>query len=137
MRQGEHLLATSRIMSEDGRIVSFIAGPIDSYSAPRVRELLESTPRDCDLVVDLSECSYVDTAGLWVLRNRAAEAERSGGSMVVRCPSPRIHRTMRKTGFDRLVVIEEELAAGAFTSVSAGSIGTPYRSSRAVGNEPY
>lgn len=125
-------MATSRILDEDGRTVTFVAGPLDSYSAPRIRTLLRKVRRDCDLVVDLSECTYVDTAGLWILRERSIEAEQYGGSMVVRCSAPRIRRVITKTGFDRLVVIEDEPPTGAYRTTASAAVRTPYRSAGAA-----
>lgn len=120
-------MATSRILDEDGRTVTFISGPLDSYSVPAVRTLLRKTARDCDLVVDLSECTYVDTAGLWVLRERARDAEQSGGSMVVRCAPPRVRRVIASTGFDRLVVIEDQRAVGVYRASASSKERTPYK----------
>lgn len=120
-------MATSRILDEDGRTVTFIAGPLDSYSAPAARSLLRKSARDCDLVVDLSECTYVDTAGLWVLRERARDAEQSGGSMVVRCVPPRVRRVIASTGFDRLVVIEDQPAAVTYRNKGRSGERTPYK----------
>lgn len=124
-------MATSRILDEDGRTVAFISGPLDSYSVPTVRTLLRKSARDCDLVVDLSECTYVDTAGLWILRERARDAEHSGGSMVVRCAPPRVRRVIAATGFDRLVVIEDQPAASAYRGAASSEERAPYRAAGA------
>ncbi|RIK10970.1 MAG: hypothetical protein DCC49_01825 [Acidobacteria bacterium] len=119
----------ARILDEDGRTVAFISGPLDSYSVPTVRTLLRRIDRDRDLVIDLSECTYVDTAGLWVLRERARDAEQSGGSMVVRCVSPRVRKVIAATGFDRLVVIEDQPAADAYRASATSEERTLYKAS--------
>lgn len=93
--------------TEGGRIVWRVSGSLDAYTSDEARTEMRKIRATEDLVVDVSGCTYIDSAGLLALMERAAEAESSGGSLVVRCESARLLRAFEQTGFDRLVVIEE------------------------------
>ena len=71
-----------------------ITEPLDSGAAGRLRRLLAEA---LDLgpervVVDLSDCPFVDAAAVSVLLDAHREAWRSGGRLTLRGPSPRLRR---------------------------------------------
>jgi anti-sigma B factor antagonist len=101
----------------DGRRVLAVGGEVDVYSAPNVREKLQSmiTTEEPDLIVDLSAISFIDSTGLGVLvggQNRSAEA---GGSLRLVCAQERVLKLFRITGLDEVFGIYPTLpdAVGA------------------------
>lgn len=120
---------------EGGRIVWRLRGPLDSYTAGEVAAVLARIDPSTDLVVDLDECNYIDTAGLLVLRDRALSAGDAGGSVVVRCVSPRHRRFFEQTGFGRLVVLEEEPIRTEPIEYRTGSAERTHRRYRQSGGE--
>jgi anti-anti-sigma factor len=71
-----------------------ITEPLDSRGAGRLHRLLaEALDLVPDrVVVDLSDCSFVDAAAVNVLLDAHRKAWRSGGRLTLRCPSPRLRR---------------------------------------------
>jgi anti-anti-sigma factor len=71
-----------------------ITEPLDAGAAGRLRRLLAEA---LDLgpervIVDLSDCPFVDAAAVNVLLDAHREAWRTGGRLTLRGPSPRLRR---------------------------------------------
>ena len=65
------------------RCVIRVRGEVDIFSAPRLRGLIFETPTDSAVVVDLTDCRYVDSSVL----NLLVQTYRSrGGHLTVRIP---------------------------------------------------
>jgi anti-anti-sigma factor len=69
---------------------------LDSHAARRLRRMLfESLElRPERLVVDLTDCPFVDAAAVHVLLDAHREAWRVGGRLTLRSPSPRLTRLL-------------------------------------------
>ena len=100
-----------------GRRVLDVAGEVDVYSAPALRERVTSLlqPDSTQLVVDLTGISFIDSTGLGVLvagQNRAGEL---GGGLSLVCQQERVLKLFRITGLDQVFAIfptlSEALAA--------------------------
>jgi anti-anti-sigma factor len=98
-----------------------LAGAVDVYTASAVRERLgELDPARCQVVVDLSRVTLIDSAGmreLLRLRNRARQGFRAVGLI---CPRLDLRRIMEVTGLldgfvvgDGVAEVEAALADGA------------------------
>ncbi len=83
-------------MAEDEtRHVVTLHGDLDFSSAPAARELLlGNIERDRELCVDMSEVSYVDSAGVACLLETKSAADAEGGSFSLTHLSDSVMRTL-------------------------------------------
>ena len=96
----------------DGGIV--LAGEIDIAAADAVRaELARCTSAARPVTVDLRDVSFIDSSGIEVLCAARRDAERVGGSVVLRSPSDVVVRVLEVTGLDDLFPIEWSAADGS------------------------
>lgn len=90
---------------DDGRPYVFaLEGRLDASTAPRLdlfAKNLHSKGID-DLVVDMSGCDHVSSAGLRVIVAMQKRAM-AGGSLVFRAVSPEVMEVFVASGFDRLL----------------------------------
>lgn len=88
-----------------------ISGEVDVHTAERVatklREVMDDDGRH--IVVDLFETSLVDSVGLGVLAAAARRVKSRGGTFTLAAEDPRLLRTLKLTGLDRLFDVEPNL----------------------------
>lgn len=77
-----------------------VAGEIDVYTAPQLRERLVglAEPGDGDAVVDLSEVTFVDSTGLGVLVGGLKRFREAGHDMALVVTQPQILKVFEITG---------------------------------------
>jgi anti-sigma B factor antagonist len=96
-----------------GTNVLVAEGEIDLFTAPRLRcrvdALLEAGRRE--VVLDLRPVTFLDTAGLGVLVQCSAAADRHGASLRLVCSQPHLLKVFRITGLDRVFVLHADLAS--------------------------
>ncbi len=105
-------ITTPRIESLDGRI--------DASKAPILRRMFEDmiAAGTSHLVIDLSDTSFMDSAGLAVLVSAYKQARKSGGAVrLVKPQSEGVSRILSLTKFDRVFDIDDtvEDAVQAFS----------------------
>ncbi len=90
-----------------GRTVVRVAGEIDVYTAPQLREHLdhEIEGGTHDLVVDLSGVTFMDSTGLGVLVGRLKQVRLNDGSMRLVCAHDRVLKVFVITGLDKVFAI--------------------------------
>lgn len=98
---------------EHGRsIVVRLAGELDLYNAPMMREalfaVLESEPEQ--LVIDLAEVAFVDSTALGVLLETRSRLVRSE-SLVLAAPGVETRRTLQVSGLDRHITVADSVDA--------------------------
>jgi anti-anti-sigma factor len=95
------------------RTVVRLGGEIDVYTAPFVREKLDEQIHAgrADLVVDLSDVTFLDSTGLGVLVGRLKIARTRGGSMRLVGTAERVLRVFAITGLDKVFEIYPDLEA--------------------------
>jgi anti-anti-sigma factor len=73
-----------------------IAEALDAQTAERLRGLLAEALelRPGQLVVDLTDCPFLDATALSVLLDAHREAWHTGGRLTLRSPSPRLRRLL-------------------------------------------
>ncbi|MET9611966.1 STAS domain-containing protein [Kitasatospora indigofera] len=81
-------------------------GDIDLDTAPALRHRLEAALREHrDVVLDLSQVTFMDCAGLGALLDASDRADRDGRHLVLRPVGPDVLRLLRITGLEgRLTV---------------------------------
>ncbi len=91
------------------RSVITVKGDIDAYGGHALRDAItDSSEVDHDVVVDLSQVDFVDSAGVGVLVGAHRAAEKAGRRFVIRHPSHRVSVLLEVTGLKRLFAIEDD-----------------------------
>jgi anti-sigma B factor antagonist len=91
-----------------GAGVLYVSGELDLASAPRLAEALAELAAD-PVVVDLSGCTFLDSAGLGVLLASARALSDSGRSLRVAAVDPRILRVLEITAVDTLIAVHPDV----------------------------
>jgi anti-sigma B factor antagonist len=104
------LTVTSR--QEAARTVITVAGEIDVYTAPGLRERLNElvAAGHYDLVVDLERVEFLDSTGLGVLVGGLKRARSHEGNLRLVCDQEKILKVFRITGLTRVFPIHASLA---------------------------
>ena len=103
--------ATDRL--ESGAPVISVIGEVDRVTAPALEQTLlalTAEPRD-ELFVDLTGCSFLDSAGLRSLTETKGRLERSHGRLALVLSNPNVMRIFQLTQSDRLFEIYPSLDA--------------------------
>ena len=93
-----------------GAGVVYVSGELDLASAPRLEEALAELLAD-PVVVDLSECTFLDSAGMGVLLSSARTLSGEGRSLRVATANPRILRVLEITAVDTLIAVHPDVEA--------------------------
>lgn len=99
------------VENSDGQPVVHVAGEIDVYTAPRLREELLRLVTDGTLIVDLSEVSFLDSTALGVLVGAMKRQRERGGTLSIVTEGPRMRRLFDITGLTRVFTLYETLEA--------------------------
>ena len=89
---------------KDGIEVVNVAGEIDIYTAPRLRELLIDLvgKNNYHLVVNLDKVGFLDSTGLGVLVGGLKRVRAHDGSLDLVCTRERILKVFRITGLTKV-----------------------------------
>ncbi len=91
---------------EDTKLTIFLKGKLDSESAPGLSaELASSLGGITELAIDMTELTYVSSAGLRSLLSAQQQMNRQG-KMVIRGVRDSILDVFRITGFTELLTLE-------------------------------
>jgi anti-sigma B factor antagonist len=111
-------LSLSTDSVDDVRVLG-VAGEVDVYSAPTLREQLAALIDESGgglIVVDLAATTFIDSTGLGVLVAGHNHAAQGGGSVRIVCAQERILKLFRITGLDDVLSIYPDRAAATETS---------------------
>lgn len=94
-------------VSESSSTLKLI-GELDMSNADRLREAFHAHQTPRGIVLDLSELTFMDSAGLQVILGRALALE--SGVIAIRDASPMVRKLFTMTGVDRVpgLVVETE-----------------------------
>lgn len=95
------------------RHVLVVNGDIDLVSLPRFNDALArlvGEAKAATVVVDLDGTGVMEDAALGLLLGAAGKARGSGGDLVVVCTEPRMRARLEHTGFDRAVVVANNVS---------------------------
>ena len=81
------------------------AGELDAFMVSQFRQALAELVAKPRLIIDLSAVPFVDSTGLGALIGGIRRARELGGEVVVGCDRPSLVRTLKTTGFNRLVTM--------------------------------
>ena len=97
--------------TDDGFTICRPIGELDAFTVSQFRQALAELASQARLVIDMSAVPFVDSAGLGALIGGIRRARELGGDVVVVVNRPGLVRTLRTTGFDRIVAMTETLDA--------------------------
>ena len=98
-------LAFSRAL---GRVIAHVHGPIDARTGAELTDRLVDIIDDQgnrQLVVDLSQTTFIDSAGLAVLLDALRRMETNGGDLVLSGPTADVMRVFEVAQLDKVFVI--------------------------------
>lgn len=95
-------------------------GEVDMATAGMVRQAITELIGDgqADLVLDLSQVTFIDSTGLGILVGARKKVAHLDGSFAIVCANPRILRLFKITGLAEAIAIHPTIH-DAITSVSA------------------
>jgi anti-sigma B factor antagonist len=95
------------VHKEGDRSVLEVAGEIDVYTAPKLREkLIELVSEGSyDIVVDLEKVDFLDSTGLGVLVGGLKRVRNHDGSLQLVCTQEKILKIFRITGLTKVFPI--------------------------------
>ena len=96
--------ASGEVVPSSPTVVVPVHGPLDCSSVARVREVLDQavSRRPPQLVVDLTDCPFVDAAALALLLETHRRLARRGSVLTLQGCSPRVLRLLSLTGLRRV-----------------------------------
>jgi stage II sporulation protein AA (anti-sigma F factor antagonist) len=112
MREGQ---ATIEVLRNQGSVILRVSGEFDVSSASSVyAATIRAIRLHPALEMDLSDVTFMDSSGLYVLLATGQRAERNGGRLRLLHPSPRVMRVLEAAGDDGRFDIETgDSAVGA------------------------
>lgn len=118
-------LAFAARMHEDLVLVT-LSGPLDTYTVPGFRRGVEPhAGADHQIVIDLSEVTLIDSAGLRALvtlRNRSSQRDAPARQPVgLICPHRHLRRVLEITGLHRAFILGTDLVAVRIGLARAGA----------------
>jgi anti-sigma B factor antagonist len=89
-----------------------VAGEIDVYTAPKLRECLVELADGGHhhVIVDMEKVEFLDSTGLGVLVGGLKRVRAQEGSMALVCTSERLLKIFRITGLTKVFPIHESVA---------------------------
>ncbi len=104
-------MTVSSITEQSGRVVVALAGEIDMENAPQVRRaLLDNLKQKRDILVDLSQVTYIDSSGIASLIEGLQAARKQKNDLVLVSVSQRAHRVLELARLDKVFTIQPDLA---------------------------
>lgn len=86
-----------------------VTGEVDLATVPQLERALAERPDGAGLVIDLSECTFVDSTCVRLLVDVARETEEAGGKVAIVATDAGILRVLEITALDTLVPVQPSL----------------------------
>jgi anti-sigma B factor antagonist len=107
-----------------GQVICRLAGVLDLHAVPHFRQALADLPSGSRVLIDMSDVSFVDSAGLGALVGGIRRARDRGGDAAIACARPALSRLLRTIGLDRLVTLSDEMKQ-AMTALYGTTVSLP------------
>jgi anti-sigma B factor antagonist len=100
------------VRKEGGHAILEVAGEIDVYTAPKLREKLIELVSDGshNIIVDLEKVDFLDSTGLGVLVGGLKRVRNHDGSLQLVCTQEKILKIFRITGLTKVFPIHGSIA---------------------------
>ncbi len=111
LRLGLEFVISSRRIAT-GTFVVAASGEVDLYTAPELERALAGPLAEgvTQLVVDLSEATFVDSTALHVFLRAAGQLDREAGELIVVVPDPNVRKVFEITGVGRFFSVVSSLS---------------------------
>jgi anti-sigma B factor antagonist len=104
-------MAVASVTEQSGRTVVALSGEIDMEEAPKVRRvLLDSMRQKRDILVDLSQVTYIDSSGIASLIEGLQTARKQKNDLALVSVSQRVRRVLELARLDKVFTIHADLA---------------------------
>jgi anti-sigma B factor antagonist len=104
-------MSVANVTEQSGRTVVALEGEIDMEEAPRVRRtLLDSLKKKRDILVDLSQVTYIDSSGIASLIEGLQAARKQKNDLALVSVSQRARRVLELARLDKVFTIHADLA---------------------------
>ena len=92
----------------DDPVVFALAGDLDPHTSPYLQGLIDEQlgSEGSEVVLDVSEVSFVDSAGLRVIADTHRRLSDAGGNLVIRQPTAGLEKLLSVTGLSDHVTVE-------------------------------
>ena len=96
-----------------GATIVAVAGEIDVYTAPRLRDQITDLVSDgvYDLIIDMEGVEFLDSTGLGVLVGGLKKVRAHNGTMQLICTQERLLKIFRITGLAKVFAIHDSVEA--------------------------
>lgn len=97
----------------DGTTIVAVAGEIDVYTAPRLRDKITELVSDgvYQIIIDMEGVEFLDSTGLGVLVGGLKKVRAHDGSLQLICNQDRLLKIFRITGLAKVFTIHESAEA--------------------------
>ena len=92
-----------------GSVVVAVDGEIDVATAPELERALAGVSAEKRVVLDLSECGFIDSSGLRTLLGARSAAASAGGSLALVVADPGLLRVFEVVGLGDVLDIHDTL----------------------------
>jgi anti-sigma B factor antagonist len=108
------------IQHNNGKTFVFVAGEIDTYTAPKLREELLplAVEQNQSLIVCLKDVTYIDSTGLGVFIGLFKLIMKNNGELKLVNLSDRLERLFHITGLSNIIDISTNLEVGYNETIS-------------------
>lgn len=105
----------TRVETGSRHAVVTIEGDLDVAQTPAIRSMIHRTLDDgwTGIVLDLTECSVIDSAGLGVIIGTHRRCKTAGGKLELVVPFDHLRRILRAADLDRIFDFHATLADAA------------------------
>ena len=109
-------MSVGNITEQQGRIVVELAGEIDLENAGAVRRAtLDNLKKGRDVLIDLSQVTYIDSSGIASLVEGLQVARKQKNDLILVAVSQRVRRVLELARLDKVFAIHTDLSS-AFTA---------------------
>ena len=89
----------------DGQMVLHLGGELDSVTVPKLRRLVDGLEVEGDVLLDLSQLSFVDSMGLGCLFRLQQRVADAGGLLVARGACPPVRHAIQMVQLNRVMAL--------------------------------
>jgi anti-anti-sigma factor len=100
---------------DGGVTVLTIRGELDLSTAPQLERSLDaaSAPEEPAILIDLSECEFIDSTGVALIINAWQRVDREAGEgsgrLVLCCPNSQVRRLLEITGVENSISLHDSV----------------------------
>lgn len=118
-------LHLSTRQADDHAVVS-VGGEVDLETASQLGDHALDALRDCpNLVLDLTDVTFMDSTGLKVLLSIQRRADLAGGTLAVAGPTRSVRKILALTGLDQTFRLFDTVDDALATPLTDGAAPTP------------